>query len=34
VKEKKQKLAPEIKKLRGYRLKFSEMEAQYNDRKK
>lgn len=34
VKDKKQKLAPEIKKLRGFRQKFTELEAFYNDKKK
>eukprot|EP00347_Sterkiella_histriomuscorum_P000891 403374126 len=34
VKEKKQKLAPEIKKLRGFRQKFSDLEAIYNEKKK
>ena len=34
VKDKKQKLAPEIKKLRGYRQKFTDLEAIYNEKKK
>ena len=34
VKDKKQKLAPEIKKLRGLRQKFSDIEAVYNEKKK
>jgi intraflagellar transport protein 81 len=34
VKDKKQKLAPEIKKLRGLRQKFSDLEAIYNEKKK
>ena len=34
VKDKKQKLAPEIKKLRGFRQKFADMEAIYNEKKK
>ena len=34
VKDKKQKLAPEIKKLRGFRQKYSDLEAIYNDKKK
>jgi hypothetical protein len=34
VKEKKTKLAPEIKKLRGFRQRFAELEAVYNDKKK
>jgi len=34
VKEKKQKLAPEIKRLRTLRNKFSEIEVEYNDRKR
>ena len=34
VKDKKQKLAPEIKKLRGFRQKFSDLEAIYNEKKK
>lgn len=34
VKDKKQKLAPEIKKLRGFRQKFSDLEAIYNEKRK
>ncbi len=34
VKEKKQKLAPEIKRLRTLRNKFSEIEVEYNERKR
>ena len=34
VRDKKTKLAPEIKKLRGFRQKFSDMEAIYNEKKK
>lgn len=34
VKEKKQKLAPEIKRLRTLRNKFGEIEVEYNERKK
>ncbi len=34
VKDKKQKLAPEIKKLRGFRQKYSDLEAIYNEKKK
>lgn len=34
VKEKKQKLAPEIKRLRTLRNKFAEIEVDYNDKKK
>lgn len=34
VRDKKTKLAPEIKKLRGFRQKFSDLEAQYNEKKK
>lgn len=34
VKDKKQKLAPEIKKLRGFRQKFTDLEAIYNEKKK
>ncbi len=34
VKDKKQKLAPEIKKLRGLRQKFQDLEAVYNEKKK
>jgi intraflagellar transport protein 81 len=34
VKEKKQKLAPEIKRLRTLRNKFAEIEVEYNERKR
>ena len=34
VKDKKQKLAPGIKKLRGYRQKYTDLEAIYNEKKK
>jgi intraflagellar transport protein 81 len=34
VKDKKQKLAPEIKKLRGFRQKYTDLEAIYNEKKK
>ena len=34
VKDKKQKLAPEIKKLRAFRQKSNDVEAVYNDKKK
>ena len=34
VKENKQKLAPEIKRLRTLRNKFSEIEVEYNERKR
>jgi intraflagellar transport protein 81 len=34
VKEKKQKLAPEIKRLRTLRNRFSEIETDYNERKR
>jgi intraflagellar transport protein 81 len=34
VKDKKQKLAPEIKKLRGFRQRYTDLEAVYNERKK
>ena len=34
VKDKKQKLAPENKKLRGFRQKYTDLEAIYNEKKK
>ena len=34
MKDKKQKLAPEIKKLRGFRQKYADNEAIYNEKKK
>ena len=34
VKEKKQRLAPEIKKLRTLRNKFGEIEQEYNEQKR
>ena len=34
MKDKKQKLAPEIKKLRGFRQKYTDLEAIYNEKKK
>lgn len=34
VKDKKQKLAPEIKKLRGFRQKYTDLETIYNEKKK